>query len=197
MARTHRLGDRSGPRFEVTFHPAAEKEFLELAPHVQDRFERAIDQAAIDPFRSRPGLDLRKLGDLDQGEALYRLRVGEYRCCYAVITSEKETSCCYSMSEGRATIGWSRRPRPGAGVGGHSFTDRPFSFRPSRSPAGVYRLSQVPLDDNERVGRATGASRDPAVATSRVGPPCLPFPEPVRGHGGVPLRRSRRATGPG
>lgn len=90
MARTHRLGDRSGPRFEVTFHPTAEKEFLELAPHVQDRFERAIDQAAIDPFRSRPGLDLRKLGDLDQGEALYRLRVGEYRCCYAVITSEKE-----------------------------------------------------------------------------------------------------------
>lgn len=90
MAGSFPLGDPHGPRFEVTFHPAAEKEFLALPSHLQSRFERAIDQASIDPFRARPGRDVKKLGDLSPGEALYRLRVGEHRCCYAVITAERE-----------------------------------------------------------------------------------------------------------
>lgn len=90
MGRAYRLGGGGGPRFEVTFHPAAEKEFLELPQHVQGRFERAIDQVAVDPFIARPGVDIKKLGDLGPGEGLYRLRVGAYRSCYAVITSERE-----------------------------------------------------------------------------------------------------------
>jgi len=75
------LGDPANPRFDVVFHPTAQKEFLELPEHVQDRFERAIDQIAVNPFRSRPGVDLTKLGELGPGEALFRLRVGEYRSC--------------------------------------------------------------------------------------------------------------------
>lgn len=34
--------------------------------------------------------DVTKLAVLDTGETLYRLRVGERRACYAVITSDRE-----------------------------------------------------------------------------------------------------------
>ena len=90
MVRIHPLGDRGLPRYEVLFHPAAEKEFLVLPGQVQSRFERAIDLLAVDPLRPRPGADIKKLGDLGSGEILCRLRVGEHRSCYAVVTARRE-----------------------------------------------------------------------------------------------------------
>lgn len=88
--RFHKLGGSGEPRFRVAFHPAAEREFLALPPNEQTRFERAIDGLELDPFRKRPGVDIRKLVQSPDGTGLYRLRVGERRACCAVLTEDRE-----------------------------------------------------------------------------------------------------------
>lgn len=90
MARTHRLPGQGAPAFDIIFHPKAEKEFFELADQVQNRFERALDAVAVDPFRARPGVDLKKLADVGPGETLYRLRVGDYRSVYVIISGPRK-----------------------------------------------------------------------------------------------------------
>lgn len=87
--KEHKLGRRGTPSFGVEFHPAAEKEFLELPAHAQARVERAIDGLEIDPFTRRPGVDVLKLADLSDGATIHRFRVGERRACYAVVTADK------------------------------------------------------------------------------------------------------------
>lgn len=87
--KEHKLGRREAPSFDVELHPAAEKEFLELPAQAQARFEKAIDGLEIDPFTPRPGVDILKLADLSDGATLHRLRVGERRACYAVVTADK------------------------------------------------------------------------------------------------------------
>lgn len=87
--KEHKLGKAGPPAFDVEFHPAAEKEFFALPDQAQSRFEKAIDQLEIDPLKPRPGPDVLKLADLSDGSTLHRLRVGEKRACYAVVTSDK------------------------------------------------------------------------------------------------------------
>lgn len=77
-------------RFEVIFHPAAKAEFMALPEHTQVKFERAIDGLATDPFRPRPGLDVKKLGQLEDGSSLHRVRAGKYRACYAVVGTDRK-----------------------------------------------------------------------------------------------------------
>jgi len=87
--KEHKLGKAGPPAFDIGFHPAAEKEFFALPEQVQARFEKAIDQLEVDPFKQRSGLDVLKLADLSDGSTLHRLRVGERRACYAIVTSDK------------------------------------------------------------------------------------------------------------
>lgn len=87
--RSHKLGDKTSPVYNVEFHPAAEKEFLKLPEQAQTRFDKAIDALEHDPFTKRPGVDVLKLAYLSDGSTLHRLRVGERRACYAVVTSDK------------------------------------------------------------------------------------------------------------
>ncbi|HWH08104.1 MAG TPA: type II toxin-antitoxin system RelE/ParE family toxin [Candidatus Thermoplasmatota archaeon] len=79
--KSHRLGGSKSPRYEVRLHRKAEAEFLRLPANVQDRFEAAIDRLEADPFRKRPGADIRAL---EGTTGLYRLRVGSYRALYTV-----------------------------------------------------------------------------------------------------------------
>ncbi len=76
--------------YVIRLHPAAMKELLDLPPKTKDRFEAAIDRLALDPFRPRVGCDVTKLADLDEGATLLRLRVGQHRACYAVLSRERE-----------------------------------------------------------------------------------------------------------
>jgi len=69
------------PVYEVELTRSAEREFGKLPADVKLRFARAIDALADDPFRRRPGVDVRRL----QGrEAMWRLRVGDHRGIFAV-----------------------------------------------------------------------------------------------------------------
>ena len=88
--RVHRIGRPTGSPFVIVLHPAAEKEFFDLSIRTQERFERALDTLQEDPFRPRPGADIKKLGDLGPDEGLYRLRVGENRACYVVLSAERQ-----------------------------------------------------------------------------------------------------------
>ncbi|MBI4393325.1 MAG: hypothetical protein HY556_05950 [Euryarchaeota archaeon] len=78
------------PRYSVSFHPAAEREYLALPENSRRRFEKGIDALAEDPFRPRAGVDVVKLTDLGQGSSLHRLRVGKHRSCYAVIRGDRK-----------------------------------------------------------------------------------------------------------
>ncbi|HLE97012.1 MAG TPA: hypothetical protein VI997_06525 [Candidatus Thermoplasmatota archaeon] len=88
--RARRLGGGDARRFRVVFHPAAAREYDALPEHARVRFERAIDALEDDPFSARPGVDIRKLRLLSDGTTLRRLRVGERRACYAVVTPSRE-----------------------------------------------------------------------------------------------------------
>lgn len=87
--KTRKLGKRDEPAYRIEFHPAAEKEFFDLPDQAQARFEKAIDGLEVDPFTPRPGVDVLKLADLSDGSTLHRLRVGERRVCFAVVTTHK------------------------------------------------------------------------------------------------------------
>ncbi|MHB8587078.1 MAG: type II toxin-antitoxin system RelE family toxin [Thermoplasmatota archaeon] len=88
--KTYKLGKRDEPAYRIEFHPAAEKEFFDLPPQAQTRFEKAIDGLEVDPFTPRPGVGVLKLADLSDGSTLHRLRVGERRACYGVVTAQKK-----------------------------------------------------------------------------------------------------------
>ncbi|MFA5862835.1 MAG: type II toxin-antitoxin system RelE/ParE family toxin [Candidatus Thermoplasmatota archaeon] len=47
-----------------------------------------LEKLAQEPFRPRPGMDIKKLKDVD-GDGLYRLRVGEHRAIYAVVSVDR------------------------------------------------------------------------------------------------------------
>lgn len=78
-----------GNQWNLLVHPAAADELLELPDRDYRRVERALHGLEEDPFRSRAGVDVVKLRDLEEGSALYRLRVGKRRVLYAVIRADR------------------------------------------------------------------------------------------------------------
>ena len=71
-------------------HPAAAEELAELDEKEYRRVRRALQHLESDPFRARPGADVRKLKDLADGAALYRIRIGQGRAIYAAIHAARE-----------------------------------------------------------------------------------------------------------
>ena len=61
--------------------PSAFKEFEDLPEQLQDRFNAAFRRLAENPFRPRPGLDVRPLAGRGP---IWRLRVGPFRALYEV-----------------------------------------------------------------------------------------------------------------
>jgi mRNA interferase RelE/StbE len=68
-------------QYTLTLKRTARKELLSLDERVAGRLEKALDQVEIDPFRARPGVDIRPLA---HGRGIWRLRVGDYRALYVV-----------------------------------------------------------------------------------------------------------------
>ena len=69
------------PRFTIDLKRSAEKEFSRLPKREQARFVDPINALADDPFRPRPGVDIKRLKGT---RAVYRLRVGDYRGIYEI-----------------------------------------------------------------------------------------------------------------
>jgi mRNA-degrading endonuclease RelE of RelBE toxin-antitoxin system len=75
--------------FKVLLHSGRVVPFLEGLPDPQERKCReALRRLGEDPFRSRSGIDIRKL---EVGrETAWRLRVGEYRFVYRIDEKARE-----------------------------------------------------------------------------------------------------------
>lgn len=67
--------------YEVSFRPAAAREYSRLQGRLRDRIRTAIDGLAVDP-RPVGGITLAGRDD-------YRIRVGDYRVVYAVDDAER------------------------------------------------------------------------------------------------------------
>jgi mRNA-degrading endonuclease RelE of RelBE toxin-antitoxin system len=68
-------------------HKRAEKELGNLPADVIDRFAHVFAQLEEDPYRPRPGCDIRLLRGHPRVRAV---RVGNYRGIYEVLEEEKE-----------------------------------------------------------------------------------------------------------
>ncbi|TLZ63328.1 MAG: type II toxin-antitoxin system RelE/ParE family toxin [Methanobacteriota archaeon] len=74
------------PRYTVFIHRRAERELLSLPKHVIERFRKVFEMLEEDPYRPRPGCDIR----LIRGHPHVRaVRVGSYRGIYEVLEDEK------------------------------------------------------------------------------------------------------------
>ncbi|MBI4361993.1 MAG: type II toxin-antitoxin system RelE/ParE family toxin [Euryarchaeota archaeon] len=71
--------------FRVILDPRAEREFRELPAHVRRRFLGVFSGLEKDPFRPRPGCDIRVMAGGTGGRAV---RVGDYRGLYLVVDDE-------------------------------------------------------------------------------------------------------------
>jgi mRNA interferase RelE/StbE len=70
--------------FKIRLHPDAVKFLADLNPEAKERLKAGIKGLEIDPFKSRSQANIKKLKGTKKREALYRLRVGDYRVIYAV-----------------------------------------------------------------------------------------------------------------
>gem|GEM_PF-259885 len=68
--------------FSVLLHPDVVKFLDRLSEEDRKRCVNALRMLKTDPFKPRPGVDIKKLKRKDK--ALYRLRVGDYRFEYFV-----------------------------------------------------------------------------------------------------------------
>lgn len=69
-------------KFEVLFSETARKQLAETGAKDEARLRRGFFQLASDPYRPRPGADIKKLVAADP--PMYRLRVGDWRALYLI-----------------------------------------------------------------------------------------------------------------
>lgn len=70
--------------FDVKLHPDAVKFLVSLNPETKERLKSGIKNLEMDPFKSRPHADIKKLKGTKKRNDLYRLRIGDYRMIYSV-----------------------------------------------------------------------------------------------------------------
>lgn len=78
----------SPTRWDLQIHQDAFDELLALGRSRASRIRDKLEALTEDPFRGRPGVDVKKLKAVPGG-GLYRLRVGPHRVVYAVITDDR------------------------------------------------------------------------------------------------------------
>lgn len=71
-------------KYEVKLHPSVAKYLGELDERTSNRIKAVLYRLQMNPFRSRPGADIRRLEGTRRRQDLFRLRVGDYRVVYAV-----------------------------------------------------------------------------------------------------------------
>ena len=74
-------------RRRIVLSHTAVRQLRELPKDHGRRIRRKLELLADDPFRARPGADIRLLWGHD-APPLYRLRVGDYRVLYFVVDGE-------------------------------------------------------------------------------------------------------------
>lgn len=70
--------------FEVKLHAEVVKFIKKLDAETQKRVKDKLRSLESDPWRSRPGADIKKLSGTKGRQDLYRLKIGNYRFVYAI-----------------------------------------------------------------------------------------------------------------
>jgi len=68
--------------YEVLVDERIEKDLTKVPNHIVEKFLNSLDEFEINPIRSRPGFDAKRLKGFPGN--LYRLRIGNYRVLYSV-----------------------------------------------------------------------------------------------------------------
>ena len=73
-------------KFRVFLSETARKDLAEIGSKDAARIRRGVSQLETDPYRPRPGADIKKLVGVDP--PLYRLRVGDWRALYFIVENQ-------------------------------------------------------------------------------------------------------------
>ena len=74
-------------QYVVYLEKRAERDLKGLSPHVIERFRRVFEMLEEDPYRPRPGCDIRVVKGHPRAKAV---RVGAYRGLYEVLEDRHE-----------------------------------------------------------------------------------------------------------
>jgi mRNA-degrading endonuclease RelE of RelBE toxin-antitoxin system len=69
-------------QYRVLLSETARRQLRDLPDGTQDRIRRALEHLEADPFRPRPGVDIKRLRG--PGREYHRLRTGDHRAIYVV-----------------------------------------------------------------------------------------------------------------
>ena len=75
------------PNYAVRVARSAQKALSSLPWGTRERILRRLAELGSDPYRPRPGADIRRLKQ-NKEPPLFRLRVGDYRVLYFVVGNE-------------------------------------------------------------------------------------------------------------
>ena len=68
-------------KFTIIIDERVEKDLDDIPKHIAEKFLNSLDELEINPYRSRPTMDIKKLVGI---EDTYRLRLGKYRVLYII-----------------------------------------------------------------------------------------------------------------
>jgi mRNA interferase RelE/StbE len=68
-------------KFTIIIDERVEKDLEDIPKHIVEKFLNSLDELEINPYRSRPTMDIKKLIGI---EDTYRLRLGKYRVLYVI-----------------------------------------------------------------------------------------------------------------
>lgn len=91
--------------FEVRLHRKAAKALKELDRGTRSRVVDALHGLEADPFRPRPGADIKKLHGTKGRADAYRLRVGNLRVVYEIDTGERVVLVTFILPR-KIAYGW-------------------------------------------------------------------------------------------
>ncbi|MFQ5832463.1 MAG: type II toxin-antitoxin system RelE/ParE family toxin [Candidatus Thorarchaeota archaeon] len=86
-------------RYKVLLSQTAVSQLSLLKAKQKKRIKDALAELEVDPFRRRPGSDIKKLVTPDE-PPLYRLRIGDSRAIYSVVNHEVKVTEIIHRSKG-------------------------------------------------------------------------------------------------
>ena len=78
---------RNATSYEVLVDEKVEKDLAKVPNHIVEKFLNSLDEFEINPVRSRPGFDAKRLKGFPGN--MYRLRIGNYRVLYSVDNNDR------------------------------------------------------------------------------------------------------------
>jgi mRNA interferase RelE/StbE len=91
-------------KYRILLSETAVSQMELLKPAQKKRVKEALLSLEQDPFRSRPGADIKKLR-YPSDPPLFRLRIGDYRAIYFVIDNEVRVTEVIHRSKGYDWLG--------------------------------------------------------------------------------------------